>query len=282
MTYRHLTLEQRYQIAALRSAGASQKAVADKIGRHPSTIGRELSRNGCADSYAGSSAHRRAEQRRTAASSRSPLAPGVASELVTRLKEDHSPEQINGRLALLKAGKVSHTTVYRYARKLGLRLHLRHPKRRRGYGKRPPRRFADRKPIQGRPTEFATRSRIGDWEGDSVRPVRGTGAVITLVERRSGYVRLAWTPTPSRKPSSAAWIVWPTTSTPSPSIEAASLPKTAGWRSHSRLRSTSPIHTAHGNAVATRASTACCGSISRAAATSRPSQWKSYKPPRID
>jgi transposase, IS30 family len=194
MTYRHLTLELRYQIAALRIAGMTQKAIAERIGCHPSTIGRELSRNGDGDSYVGSTAHGRARKRRSAASARSPLDPDVITTLAARLKEEHSPEQIKGRLALLKAGTVSHTTVYRYARKLRLRLHLRHPKRRRRYGKPRPVRFADRKPIQQRPAEVATRSRIGDWEADTVRPARGTGVVITLVERRSGYVRLAWSP----------------------------------------------------------------------------------------
>lgn len=194
MNYRHLPLEQRYQIAALHGAGESRKSIAEKIGRHPSTVGRELSRNRCGKAYTASHAHGLATQRRTLASSRSPLAPGVVAELTARLKQEHSPEQIAGRLGLLKAGKVSHTTVYRYARELGLHSHLRQPKRRRGYGQRRTGRFADRKPIQARPPEVAERSRIGDWEGDSVRPARGTGAVITLVERRSGFVRLTWSP----------------------------------------------------------------------------------------
>lgn len=128
MNYRHLTLEQRYQIAALHGAGESRKSIAEKIGRHPSTVGRELSRNRCGKAYTASHAHGLATQRRTLASSRSPLAPGVVAELTARLKQEHSPEQIAGRLGLLKAGKVSHTTVYRYRRELGLHSHLRQPK----------------------------------------------------------------------------------------------------------------------------------------------------------
>ena len=48
-----------------------------------------------------------------------------------------------------------------------------HPKRRRGYGKRSPGRFADRRSIHERPAVVAARSRLGDWEGDTVcdRPV---------------------------------------------------------------------------------------------------------------
>lgn len=84
--------------------------------------------------------------------------------------------------------------IYRYARKLDLSQHLRHPKRRRKYGKCSPGRFADRRSIHDRPADVATRSRVGDWEADTVRPSRGTGVLVTLVDRRSGFARIAWSP----------------------------------------------------------------------------------------
>lgn len=194
MSYRHLTLEQRYQIAALHRAGQSHKDIAHEIGCHPSTIGRELRRNRPGKLYVGSMAHRQATQRRHVASARAHLPEAVRLELIARLHEKHSPEQISGRLALLKAGQVSHTTVYRYARQLGLRHHLRHPKRRRGYGKGRPGRFTDRRPIHERPAQVAARSRWGDWEADTVRPARGAGVLVTLVERRTGFARIGWSP----------------------------------------------------------------------------------------
>ena len=195
MNYRHLTLEQRYQIAALHRAGFSQKRIAQTIGCHPSTIGRELRRNRGDTVYVGSIAHGHAKRRRRAASARRAHLPeAVRWELIDRLTQKHSPDQIRGRLALLKAGRVSHTTIYRYARQLGLRHHLRHPKRRRGYGKRTPGRFADRRSIHERCAEVAMRSRLGDWEADTVRPSTGTGVLVTLVERRSGFARIGWSP----------------------------------------------------------------------------------------
>lgn len=194
MSYGHLTLEQRYQIAALHCAGFLQKDIANAIGCHPSTISRELQRNRGANGYAGSLAHAQAERRRHAASARAHLPETVRLELVARLVEKHSPDQIRGRLALLKGGQVSHTTVYRYARQLGLRHHLRHPKRCRRYGSRQPGRFSDRRSIHERPEIVAPRSRIGDWEADTVRPARGTGVLVTLVERRSGFARIGWSP----------------------------------------------------------------------------------------
>lgn len=194
MSYRHLTLEQRYQIAPLQGAGFSQKDIAESIGCHPSTVSRELRRNRRGKTYVGSLAHGHAKQRRHAASARAHLPEAVQRELIARLKEQHSPEQVSGRLALLKAGQVSHTTVYRHARQLGLRHHLRHPKRRRGYGKPHPGRFADRRSIHDRPADVATRSQLGDWEADTVRPARGTGVLVTLVERRTGFARVGWSP----------------------------------------------------------------------------------------
>jgi len=89
---------------------------------------------------------------------------------------------------------VSHTTVYRYARQLGLRHHLRHPERRRRYGARSSGRFANRRSIHDRPAAVATRHRVGDWEIDTVRPSTGTGVLVTLVERRSGFARIGWSP----------------------------------------------------------------------------------------
>ena len=194
MSYRHLTLEQRYQIAAHHRAGFSQKHIAEAIGCHPSTIGRELRRNRPSKMYVGSIAHGHAKRRRHAASARAHLPEAVRLELIARLQEKHSPDQIRGRLALLRAGQVSHTTVYRYARQLGLRHHLRHPKRWRRYGHRSPGRFAGRRSIHDRPADVAARSRLGDWEADTVRPACGTGVLVTLVERRSGFARIGWSP----------------------------------------------------------------------------------------
>lgn len=194
MSYQHLTLEQRYQIAALYRIGISQRGIAEAVGCHPSTVSRELRRNGGEHRYIGSIAHGYAKRRRHGASARAHLPEAVRVQLIARLQEKHSPEQISGRLALLKAGQVSHTTVYRYARQLGLRHHLRHPKRRQGYGQRRRGRFIEHRSIHTRPAAVTARSRVGDWEVDTVRPGRGTGVLVTLVERRTGFARIGWSP----------------------------------------------------------------------------------------
>lgn len=145
-------------------------------------------------SYAASAAQRCANQRRHAASSRPHLPEAIRLELTARLRDKHSPDQIRGRLALLKGSTVSHTATYRYARKLGLRLALRHPRRRRGHGTPRPGRVTNRRCLPERPEIVALRSHIGDWEADTVWPARGNGVLVTLVERRSGFARVEWSP----------------------------------------------------------------------------------------
>lgn len=199
MLYRHLTLDQRYQIAYLFSGRISKKVIAQTIGCHPSTVTRELQRNRTDKPYAGSIAHGQAKQRRRRASSRPHVSPFVRRHLIDCLTAKLSPQQISGRLALEGGQTVSHTTVYRYAWALDLRQHLRHTKRRRGVGKRWPKRFSKLRSIHDRPPEVAARSRLGDWEADTVRPATGPGVLVTLVERRSGLARIAWSPNGTAK-----------------------------------------------------------------------------------
>jgi IS30 family transposase len=194
MLYRHLTLDQRYQIAYLFSAGISRKSIAAQIGCHPSTVTRELQRNRTDKPYAGSIAHGQAKLRRRLASSRSHISPHVHRHLVECLNAKHSPDQIWGRLALLGAEGVSRTTVYRYAWALGLRHQLRHTKRRRGVGNRWPKRFSKLRSIHDRPEEVASRMHLGDWEADTIRPALGGGVLVTLVDRRSGFSQVVLSP----------------------------------------------------------------------------------------
>lgn len=191
MSYRHLTLEQRYQIAALRRAGLTRQDVARMMGCHPSTISRELRRNPTGRVYVGSIAHGQARRRRHLASARPHLAEALRRELWNGLWARHSPEQIRGRLMMLRVGQISLPTIYRWARHWGLSRQLRHPRRYRRRG-RAPTRFADHRSIHTRPAEVSERLRIGDWEADTAHPSRGRGVLVTLVERRTGLARIGW------------------------------------------------------------------------------------------
>lgn len=198
MSYRHLTLEQRYQIAALQRAGLNRRRIAQVMDRHPSTISRELRRNATGRVYIGSIAQGQAKARRRRASTRPHVAEALRGMLWSALQARHSPEQIRGRLALFQLGQVSVPTIYRYARRWDVRQWLRHPRRYRRIA-RTSVRFTDRRSIHARPPGVARRERVGDWEADTVHPSRGRGVLVTLVERRTGLARIGWSPSTAAK-----------------------------------------------------------------------------------
>lgn len=195
MSYRHLTQEERYQIAALLSAGLSNVAIARQLGRHPSTIGRERRRNTGERSYRAASAHKAAQTRRHHASSRPQLPAEAFAQIEHGVSQQWSPVQIRGRCQLLGMAVPSHTTIYRYIHRHGLRHRLRLPKRRRGYGRHRVQRFADRTPISERPQAVQDMTQFGHWEVDTVRPGKGSGVLVTMNERLSGLLCLGWSPT---------------------------------------------------------------------------------------
>lgn len=103
-----------------------------------------------------------------------------------------TPEQIRGRGLRMGERTVSHTTIYRHLHRKGHQPQGRGSKRRKRYGLERRLRFGDRHAIHTRPPEVAALSRFGDWELDTVRPARGGGVIVSMNERRSGYVGRAW------------------------------------------------------------------------------------------
>jgi transposase, IS30 family len=199
MTYHQITLEERISIAWLRRQGISIAGIALELDRHRSTIYRELGRNSSphdgayrsskADSWARTRRrHSRRNQRFTAQD-------WDLVELL--LKEDWSPEQVAGRLRRDGRLRICHETIYRHLwRDKGqggsLYLHLRgatkqRRKRYRSYDSRG--RLAGKRPIEDRPAAAEQRSRIGHWEADTLLG-RGKPCVVTLVDRKSGFLQL--------------------------------------------------------------------------------------------
>ena len=192
MNYTHLSQTERYQIYALLKAGHSLSEIATILGRHRSTIYREISRNSGLKSYRPRQAEILASQR----SERSRNAPKISRSLwqsVTKLLEEKlSPEQISAQLGL------SHETIYKHVyadKSLGgdLYRHLRcQKKRRKRYAGGRDRRgqIIGRRPISERPTHVEKRSQIGHWEGDTLIGKGHKQAIVSLVERKSGYAVL--------------------------------------------------------------------------------------------
>lgn len=197
--YTQLTQQQRYQIYAFLKAGFSQTATAEEIGVHKSTISRELSRNHGLRGYRPKQAHATAMQRRQQANKYVKLTPAVVALVIRLIKQDFSPEQVSGFLNRHHQIRISHEAIYQLIlndRKNGggLYLHLRRAakKRKKRYGSHDRRgQIRDRVSIEHRPAIVDAKSRIGDWEIDTVIGSNHKGVLLTIVERKSKLTLMA-------------------------------------------------------------------------------------------
>ncbi len=197
-TYHQLTSGERYALSMLRKQGLNQAQIARVLGRHRSTISREVRRNVKKDrAYRPALADDFARWRRSR-SRRNQRFTTVDWDLVEIwLREDFSPEQVSGWLHRFRLLRISHETIYRYIwldkqRGGTLHRHLRcaQKKRRKRYGHYDSRgRLAGKKPISERPPGAENRSRVGHLEGDTVL---GTDkhCLLTLVDRKTGYLMI--------------------------------------------------------------------------------------------
>lgn len=204
MNWQHLTLEERYQIQVMLRARTSQAEIARSLGRSPSTISRELSRNSeptYVHPYLAQRAMKKMLARRAAKGAGSRKIQGDLLELVEqKLRLSWSPEQICGRLQSELGLKLSHETIYQhvlrdnalpYAESKRLRYCLRwHGYKHHRFKKsRMAERTRARKNwIEDRPQPANLRSELGHWERDLLLGKRGESALLTIVDRRSRYL----------------------------------------------------------------------------------------------
>jgi IS30 family transposase len=190
MSYKQLTQEQRYQIYALKQAEQQSKKIAEIIGVHASTISRELKRNLGKKGYRPKQANQKAQERKHGAKKR--IGIETWKYIEQKLIKEWSPEQVSGRLKSHHKIKISHEWIYQYilANKAvggSLYKHLRCQKRnRKRYGSNERRgSLPNRRSIDERPVIVEERSRIGDWESDTIIGKGHKQAIVTLVERKS-------------------------------------------------------------------------------------------------
>ncbi len=197
MHYRQITPEERYTLATLRRQvpALSGAEMARIMGRHRSTISRELSRNSA--KFDGAYRHTKAQERTNGRRSRSRRNSHFTAKdwrLVERmLGEFLSPEQISGRLRLEGILNISHETIYQHVwinrfRGGDLYRSLRQaPKRRKRYGTYEKRgRVGGKRHVSERPAAVELRQELGHWEMDTVIGGVTQDCVLTLVERVSG------------------------------------------------------------------------------------------------
>lgn len=208
MKYKHISIEEREKIQIMLWEKQSIRSMAKIFGRSPASISREINRNIPAlhRRYTPRLAHERAMLHRTRRGREERLKNGDIWQYVTyHLKKRWSPEQISGRIEIDLGEKISHEAIYQfiyhqiYQKGWGylkpgcedLRIFLRRRRKRRmRKGLRKPQRMPS---FQGvsidlRPSIVDTRSRIGDWEGDTVESLNHKPGINTCVDRKTGLV----------------------------------------------------------------------------------------------
>jgi transposase, IS30 family len=194
--YTQLTKELRYQIYGLKQSGMNQTEIAEKIGVNKSTISREFGRNKGQRGWRPKQAQSLRDERKQSCLNGRQFTSNEWVEVERLIRDDLSPEQAAARLKLEGGLLISHETIYQhiYANKQNggdLHQHLRSQKpHRKRYASGQERRggIKNRVSIEERPEIVTQKTRIGDWEGDTVIGKNHKGGLVTLAERKSRYV----------------------------------------------------------------------------------------------
>jgi len=200
MSYKHLTLQERYQINAY-NRYVKQKDIAKMIGVHPSTISRELKkgRGKLTGNYFPNASDNRAKEMQKEKSKQAnfKLTEETIEKIKKYLKKEYSPEQISATIKKKYKIDISYVTIYKFIHEEKLQrgiLHtyLRHQGRRRAkYGQGRKNRIPDRVSIEQRPTIVDKKIRIGDFEADTIIGKGRQGAIVTIVDRKSMYLKIS-------------------------------------------------------------------------------------------
>lgn len=205
MRYHQITPAERYTLVTLlrQAPKLTGAEIARLMGRHPSTISRELRRN-CSrhdGSYRFQRAQEQANGRRSRSRRKSHLSTADWKLIEDLLRADLSPEQVSGWLRRQQRLKVSHETIYNHIwadKRRGGQLyrHLRQrPKYRKRYGHYEKRgRLPGKRHISERPAAAELRRELGHWEMDTVSGTGTRHCIVTLVERATGCVLIGKLP----------------------------------------------------------------------------------------
>ncbi|WP_143223893.1 IS30 family transposase [Acinetobacter sp. ANC 3903] len=189
MNYTHLTQEERYQISTLLREGFSKRYIAWRLNRSPSTISREIARNRTRNGYFAKHANKLAQRRHCPNPKRIPY--DIWVQVIAYLDLQWSPEQIASHIS------VSLHSIYRFIQQdksrggvLFHNLRLRN-QRKRKYGSIETRgQLTNRKSIHDRPVEIEQRSRFGDLEIDTIVGKNHQQSLVSIVDRKTGYLWL--------------------------------------------------------------------------------------------
>ena len=207
-----LSIGEREMIGIMLAQDKSYREIGKVMGRHHTTISREIQTNAPPihkGYYLAHKAHERATERRIETHKRPRLKNDLTRKYVAKMiKKGWSPEQISGRIAEAYPGLViGYEAIYQYIYEdqpqLIPYLARSHRKRfPRGHSRKHCRSHIPRRtPLEQRPKEVETRKVIGHWEGDAVVSRQSLSALQVTTERKSRFVRITKI---SRKTSSKA------------------------------------------------------------------------------
>lgn len=199
MSHQQIRAHEEKMIEKLLKANKSQKEIADILERSTSTISREIRRNLDKNkNYVAKVARQKKKKRRRKSNQKFKIlktGSTIRQYVVRKLKTYWSPEQIANKLIIrFNKSIICHETIYQfvYNDRPDLIKFLRHRKnkyrKRHGTIAREMAREEAKKRINQRPEIVKKRERIGDWEGDTIRGGDKKSAVLTHVDRKSGYL----------------------------------------------------------------------------------------------
>jgi len=200
--YKQLTSEQRYTIEVMLKKGIQKALICSSIQVSESTLYRELSRNKQPQGgYRSKYAQMLADERKKEGHYKRKLDDGMMRLIGNKLSKQWSPEQIKGYCDLNGIEMVSHERIYQYVREDkhnggSLYTHLRHSNKRykKRYGGKDNRgQIPNRVSIEQRPEVVNSKERIGDWEIDLIIGKNHKGAILTAVERKTGFLVMSKT-----------------------------------------------------------------------------------------
>jgi IS30 family transposase len=193
--YQHLQNYERDEIALMLAQGYNQSNIAARIGRHPSTISREIERNGTQISktrYRANRAQLRADERKKQSHRKVRLKNNMIRKyVIKKLMSDYTPEQIAGRIEIDNPGlSTNHESIYLfiYNERPDLTEYLVRGKRKRQKrsiksGKRI-HKIPNRTMIGERPNIINKRLEYGHWEADTVISRQSKTALVVVRERK--------------------------------------------------------------------------------------------------
>ena len=208
----HLSLGEREEIGIMLAQGKSYREIGKAMGRHHTTISRELQNNAPPihkGYYLAHKAHERATERRVETHKRPRLKNEPTRKYVVKMiKKGWSPEQISGQIAEMHPDlEIGYEAIYQYIYEEQPQLihYLARSHRERfprGHSRKHCRSHIPRRtPLEQRPKEVEAREVIGHWESDAVVSRQSLAALQVSTERKSRFVRITKT---NRKTSSKA------------------------------------------------------------------------------